>query len=223
MAPKRYTIEPKQFQFLKDELDRIEADFPGLLPSMNPDNLLHDNPLADEFDVGQDYDIQALRLYLAAVLARIEVTIEKTTASPVTESREFPFVHDHRIRVIIERDYGEIQRACIAGCWKSVIILSGGATEAILVDLLQADSRAPTASKAPKNPDVTRWDLNDLINVGVELKLVTPGVEKLSHAVREYRNLIHPGNEVRNKLTFNAEEARIAVEVVHMLHRSLSP
>jgi len=57
--------------------------------------------------------------------------------------------------------YIEIQRAFIAHCWKSVIILSGGAIEAILMDLLlQKQSAALAATKAPKGKsDISRWDL----------------------------------------------------------------
>ena len=61
-----------------------------------------------------------------------------------------------------------------------------------------------------------------MIHVGVELKLVTEGVEKLSHSVREYRNLVHPGNEIKSALSFGKEEARIAVEVLHIIHRDQS-
>ena len=111
----------------------------------------------------------------------------------------------------------------LPGAGKSVIILSGGAIEAILTDIaLQNATQAKAATSAPKESDVTRWDLADLINVAVELKLVSAGVEKLSHSVRAYRNLIHPGNEIRNKLTFDAEEAKIALEVLHIVHRDLS-
>lgn len=93
-----------------------------------------------------------------------------------------------------------------------------------MLDLLQQNqSAAIAATKAPKNPYINRWDLKDVINVSVELKLVNSGVEKLSHSVREYRNLVHPGNEVRNRLTFDAEEAKIALEVLHMVHRDLLP
>jgi hypothetical protein len=84
------------------------------------------------------------------------------------------------------------------------------------------DLPALGSPKAPRNTDPTKWDLSDLINVAVDLKLVRTGVEKLSHSVREYRNLVHPGNELRNKLTFDAEEARIAIEVLDMVHRELS-
>lgn len=125
---------------------------------------------------------------------------------------------------IIERDYLEIQRAFVAKCWKSVIILSGGAIEAILTDVLMANERsAKSASKAPNKPDIRKWDLADLINVSVELEFVEVGVDKLSHSVREYRNLIHPGNELRSQLTFDEEEAKISLEVFHMIHRDLSP
>lgn len=61
----------------------------------------------------------------------------------------------------------------------------------------------------------------DLINVAVELKLVSAGVEKLSHPIREFRNLIHPGNEIRNDLQFGQEEARIALEGINIVHRNL--
>jgi hypothetical protein len=132
-------------------------------------------------------------------------------------------VKDPKLRKILERDYQEIQRAYNAKCWKSVIIVSGGAIEAILTDLLlQHESRAKSATKAPKLQDLTRWDLSDLINVSVELGLASQATEKLSHSVREYRNLVHPGNEIRNKLTFDAEEAKIALEVLHIVHRELS-
>jgi hypothetical protein len=39
--------------------------------------------------------------------------------------------------------------------------------------------------------------------------------------VREYRNLIHPGNELRSKLTVGAEEARIAIEILNLIDREL--
>jgi hypothetical protein len=153
----------------------------------------------------------------------LQISIEETAETPVTERREFQFVRRPEIRAILERDFSEAQRAYISECWKSVIVLSGGMIEAVLADLLLHNQGvAISASKAPKNPDITRWDLADLINVAVELKLVSPGVEKLSHPIREYRNLIHPGHEVRSGLHFGAEEARIALEVLNIVYRSLA-
>jgi len=102
-------------------------------------------------------------------------------------------------------------------------VLSGGAIEAMLLDRLQRDpTPAKSAKGAPNKSDLTKWDLSELINVCVELNSISQGAEKLSHPIREYRNLIHPGNEIRNKLIFAAEEAKIALEVLHIIHRDLS-
>ena len=61
-----------------------------------------------------------------------------------------------------------------------------------------------------------------LILVSVDLKLVQPGLDKFSHSVREYRDLVHPAVEVRSSLQVNREEATIAIEILNMLHRELS-
>ena len=170
-----------------------------------------------------NYYADAISGYLSSALARLAIEMDVEDSTPVTESRDFSFVNDADLRRILERDDQEIQRAFISGCWKSVIILSGGAIEAILVDILSSNAPAArSATKAPKKADIRAWDLADLINVAVELDLLTAGVEKLSHSLREYRNLVHPGNEIRNKLLVEREEAKIALEVLNMVHRELS-
>jgi hypothetical protein len=149
--------------------------------------------------------------------------LNNQTTPPVTERRQFGFVTDLSLRSIIERDYSEIQRAYIGQCWKSVLILCGGTIEAILTDLLKSDeANARSTKSSPKEPDIMKWDFSQLIEVAVELKLVSSSVQKLSHSLREYRNLVHPGNELRNKLRFDSEEAKIAIEVLNIVHRDLS-
>lgn len=205
---------------LEVELQRLQNEFPELIPPFNKeDYFMH---LAANTD-RRIYDLTGIRSYVAIALGRLQIAIEQPTGMPVTEERQFAFVSDSALRTIIERDYVEIQKAYISECWKSVIILCGGAIEAILTDLLiQNETVAKAAKSAPKNSDITRWDLSNLIDVAVELLLVSAGIEKLSHSLREYRNLVHPGNELRNKLRFDAEEAKIAVEVLNIVHRDLS-
>jgi len=205
-------------QVLINEIERINADFPGFVPPFDVRQFYRCK------SAGRDWFVlSGIRTYVSAVLGRLEVTTEVSEDTTITQIREFAFVKDTELRNILVRDYRELQRAYIAKCWKSALTLSGGAIEAMLVDRLQCDlNRALAASKAPKKADITKWDLSDLINVAVELKYVSPAVEKLSQAVREYRNLVHPGNEIRNKLIFEAEEAKIALEVVHIVYRELA-
>lgn len=198
------------------ELDLLHKDFPNMVP-IN---------LGFEFDEKKKdtkLDYIALRGYLAMAIGRLEVEINQLPNIPITEKRQFNFVNNANMKDIIERDYEEIQKAFISNCWKSVIILCGGTIEAILTDLLLANkTRAIAADSAPKQSDITRWDFSKLIDVSVELKLVSSGMQKLSHPIREYRNLVHPSNEIRKQLSFNAEEAKIAIEVLHILHRDLT-
>ena len=200
---------------IADEFQSIETNFPKLLPPFSKDSFHMTN---------NTYSTPALISYLGMSIGRLEVSIDTQENTPVTETRDFSYVHNPDLRKVLERDYTEIQRAYLTQCWKSVIILSGSAIEAILLDCLQHDSgRAKSASKAPNKSDLSRWDLSELIDVCVELNHVSSGVEKLSHSVREYRNLVHPGNETRNKLAFGQEESRIALEVLNIVHRDLNP
>jgi len=213
-------IRDSQFRVVENELANVEKDFPEILSKFTPSEFYSHNVKGKVY-----YNITGLRLFLASLVEKLKDKIESPQNIPVTETRDFSFMKDTELRMIIERDYSEIRRAYSSQCWKSVIILSGSTIEAILVDLLLIHkTKAIAAVKAPNNnkSDITKWDLVSLIEVSVELGLVSSGVEKLSHSVREYRNLIHPGNEVRNKLTFGSEEAKIALEVLHIVHRDLS-
>lgn len=131
------------------------------------------------------------------------------------------------LRSILERDYDEIQKAFVTGCWKSVIILAGGAIETLLLDrLLQNEARAKSSAKAPKDkagqvPEIKDWGFVYLILVAVDLSLINPDVDKHSHSLREYRDLVHPTVEIRTKLRVDAEEAKIALEVLNIVHRDL--
>lgn len=211
-------IMDKSILPLEHELQQINAEFPSLVPAFNKHNYYYDTRSG-----GVLYNLTAIRSYVAILISRLQTSIEQPSDIPVTENRQFPFISAPDLRAIIERDYSEIQRAYVSSCWKSVIILCGGAIEAILTDLLKLnESAAKSAESAPNKSDITRWDLSELISVAVKLKLVTAGIEKFSPSLREYRNLVHPGNEMRNRLYFSAEEARIAVEILHILHRDLS-
>jgi hypothetical protein len=212
----KVTITETPFaEVLSAELTRIKQEFPSLLPPLDLRSHLSSN--------GRYYQTQGLRSVLAIALSRLKVAIEATDNTPVTSRKDFPFVKDPAIRSIVERDFLEIQRAYVSGCWKSVIILAGGVIEAILLDQLQQHvSPAMKSQKAPKGKEISDWGFVHLILVSVDLKLVQPGLDKLSHSIREYRDLVHPAVEVRSSLQVNREEATIAIEILIMLHRELS-
>lgn len=212
---KSNVVRREVVDLIQDELNRLNTAVPGLIPPTNLDRHRCSNQ--------EVYYSTGISAVLSLVLSRIKVELETADAAPVTKTKEFSFVQDEQIREILERDYIELQKTLITGCHKSAVILAGSLIEAILVDLLLANADSARASaKAPKSSDITRWDLAPLIDVAIDTRLVERGVDLLSHSVREYRNLVHPGNEIRNKLTFGQEEAQIAFNVINILHRDLS-
>jgi hypothetical protein len=213
-------VQGGMFQLFFQEIQRIKAAFPSLLPACDQNTFyLRAGSAGNTL-----FSVVAITSYIETAIGRLRALIETESESiPLTERREFRFISDGKLRSILERDYGEMQRAFMAQCWKAVIILSGGGIEAILTDVLGEDIAATRAAKnAPNEADIRKWDLSHLIAVAVELRKVSGALEKLSSPVREYRNLVHPGVELRTGLTFGAEEARIALEVFHILHRDLS-
>ena len=136
-------------------------------------------------------------------------------------AEDFLFIKDEKLKEIIRRDYSEIVKNFATECYKSVIILCGGIIEALLLYKLRENEQvAKKSNKAPKEDDIEKWDLNHLIEVATDIKIIKePAINKLSHSVRDYRNLIHPGKELKSGLKVKPEEAKIAFEVLNILIR----
>jgi len=217
-------VAQADIQGLVTEIERLHQDFPGAFPPFNPTVYSSTvKRLLRKPKTTRCFKVYELLSHAGSLVYRIKAYLDDGASQPVTQARLFPFIRDAEVRRIVERDYSEIERAFVAQCWKSVIVLSGSAIEATLVDLLlQNQQGAKAASQAPNEADLLKWDLGQLIDVAVELQLVGPGVARLSHPVRQYRNLVHPGNEIRTKMQFGRGEARIAIEVLNMLHRDIS-
>lgn len=211
-------VSDRSLASLFDELDAAATALPDIVPTLDRRRYLSHGHGTESY-----YNTNGLMAFVGNAVARLKSACDTTPSAPVTQSRAFAYVTDAALRELLQRDYQEIQRAFVSNCHKSVIILCGGAIEAILLSALSADSaRALSSASAPAERDLTRWDLSTLIAVASDITLITPGVQKLSDPVREYRNLVHPGYELRKRLAFGQEEARIAIEVLHIVDRDLS-
>jgi len=137
---------------------------------------------------------------------------------------DFSFLKASALREIAERDWEECQCAFDAKCWKSVLILAGGIVETVLLAILRRRKSRALKTKAASGggSDLTRWTLDRIIKVAAELKLVPPAVETLPNPLRQYRNLAHPGNEVREKLEFGEPDAATAFNAVRSILIRLS-
>lgn len=171
--------------------------------------------------------VRLVKPLMSSFITRLEQEYNfnlQNSGTPVIQPKSFHFISSDELRTILERDYLEIQRNIISANWKSAIILSGGAIETILLDVAQKNTTIVSGSKkvpaGKSNP--TDWVLNDLIEICLDVQIVSPELGKLSHGVRQYRNLVHPAVELRQKMKVEPEEAKIAVEILNILIRELS-
>lgn len=208
-------IEAPMFRQVMDEITAARQAMPDL-PTLGN--------VEDRGGSGHVYYwIDPILAYLSRIIARLEdAQLEQATPETMPR-RDFTFVKDESLRAVLQSDYREMENDVVVRSWKSVIILCGALIEGMLTDALGDDpDRARETEGASKKADLLEWDLNNLILVAVNLGVVTAGVEKLSHSLREYRNLIHPGNQVRRKLTFDENEASIARSIFSMVYRDLA-
>ena len=142
-------------------------------------------------------------------------------------TKDLSFIHDPQLRVILERDLQELAELNPDVQPKCVTVLCGGVSEGILLDALTVNLEAALATKAAKGRkrELTDWGwtLGVFIKVASEMDLVTPGTIKLlGDVVKDFRNLIHPGVEIREGYNIRPSEAKGALALLEGLIADLS-
>jgi hypothetical protein len=98
----------------------------------------------------------------------------------------------------IKARFDEIERCINSNSPLAVIFLAGSALEGVLLGIaLKNPASFNKASAAPKEKDgkvrvLHAWTLSNLIDVANELGVLKEDVKKFSHALRDFRNYIHP-------------------------------
>ena len=122
----------------------------------------------------------------------------------------FDFITDDDFRSVLENDYQEMQRCFKSEAWKAVHVLAGSIIEAILIDSLVSEGHM-------KKEEALKADLGTIIGAAEKKKIISSKVSHLSSVLKEYRNLIHPGNSVRNKESPDDNGSRIALSLIDMI------
>lgn len=101
----------------------------------------------------------------------------------------------------------------------AAILLAGSTLEGLLLDTALKNpkdfNQSISAGKADgKVAQFHEWSLNDLINVAHETGLIGLDVKKYSHALRDFRNYIHPFQQASCNFAPDAYTARISWQVL---------
>ncbi|MFN0007021.1 MAG: hypothetical protein ACKVXR_03860 [Planctomycetota bacterium] len=134
---------------------------------------------------------------------------------------QFGFVRDPALRRQLWSDWQEVQRVLKVKAWKACTVLCGSVIEGILYDALYAVS-ATYERDAPELKQPKRARLSDLVEEAKKRGILRGANSHLSHAIREFRNLIHPERQLDLGLAVSEEQAQIAVSSVRILIREQS-
>lgn len=100
---------------------------------------------------------------------------------------------------ILADRWDQAQKCVNAEAYLAATIIMGSMLEGMLLAVLQKFPKegntckaAPMDSKTGKIKYFADWSLSDMINVAHEANWIDLDVKKFSHALREFRNLIHP-------------------------------
>jgi len=116
-------------------------------------------------------------------------------------------VSNKQLRQILRRDISELNAARSQGYDKSpktCMVLSGAIVEALLLSALKGRKKASlkiASSLASKPPsDLEKWDLYEMVQVATRLSptLLPVDAETGADQLRKWRNLVHPGRELRD-------------------------
>jgi len=141
-------------------------------------------------------------------------------------SKEFEEISLEKIRLdgivtdVLNSRLEEIKKCLSVGAPLSVIFLCGSTLEGILLGIaIKFPKQFNQAKYSPKSNNnkvkqFHEWTLNDFINVAYELGLLREDVKKYSHSLREFRNYIHPYQQVSSKFEPDEHTAKISWQVL---------
>lgn len=127
---------------------------------------------------------------------------------------------DELLKPILEARMTEMKSCFKAKAYLSVIILAGSMLEGILLSLANQKPRAFNQSiVAPKNKEgkvkiFHEWSLNDFICVAHEIGILKKDVAKFSHVLRDFRNYIHPYQQMSERFFPDENTAKICMQVM---------
>jgi hypothetical protein len=149
-------------------------------------------------------------------------------------SREFRNVSidklglDAAISGILMQRLDEIRKCLTARASLAVIFLCGSTLEGILLGI--ASAKAKEFNQSPVSPkdkqgkvkQFHEWTLYEFINVARDLSLLGEDVKKFSHALRDFRNYIHPYQQMSSKFDPDEHTAKICWQVLQAAITQLS-
>lgn len=122
---------------------------------------------------------------------------------------------DSQIIQIVENRFAEIKQCIKNNANLATVILIGSTLEGILLGVATNNIRTfNTAKCSPKDKNlkvlhITKWTFSNLIDVANELQIIGNDVKQFSHALRDFRNYVHPFHQL--SCNFNPDKNTVKI------------
>jgi hypothetical protein len=145
--------------------------------------------------------------------------------APHPKTPDLPFLNDTALTASLRTDLDQANRAFENGHWKSATVMAGAVLEALLLWMLRPpwSSRVGEVVKRHQisnSPD--NWKLSQYISVAGDTKMIDDETRKQCEQCKDFRNLIHPGREIRLKRKVTRAHALGALAAVEFVIDRLS-
>ena len=163
------------------------------------------------------------------IVARLMGTKKKAKSTNSADSflhQEFSLPNVRNLPVeqtvvpVIESRLDEARKALAAGAHLCVVVLCGSILEGVLLGNAQKEPALFNKSQAsPKYEDgkvrqFHEWTLAQLIDVATDVGVLKPDVQKFSHGLRDFRNYIHPYQQMISGFSPDEHTARVCFQVL---------
>lgn len=132
-------------------------------------------------------------------------------------------IRDRKIKNIFIRDYNELVFSYLSKQSKSVVLLSGTLMELLLLYVL-GHNKIKTYKVGSKqdNKKIEEMNISEMLDVCEKEKILHSTPEKFIDGMKQFRNFIHPGKELREKvLEIDKTTVDLAIIIINWLILSI--
>ena len=132
-------------------------------------------------------------------------------------------IKDNKIKDIFIRDYNELVYNYLSNQSKTVVLMSGTIIESLLLYILEFNNIAKyNVGTKGRNKKVEEMDISEMLEVCTKEKLIHNAPQKFIDGMRNFRNFIHPGKELREKnLDIDKQTVDLSMSMVRWLIMTL--
>ena len=163
------------------------------------------------------------REIVARLLGKSPATHSLTAEGFLNKEFEIPNIQklpvEYAVSEVIKSRLKEAQLCLSAGAYLSVIFQCGSILEAVLLGAAQTEPEKFNRSRSsPKRNNKTKpfpeWKLSEFINVAHDVGLLKPDVQKFSLGLKDFRNYIHPYQQMISGFAPDEHTAKVCFQVL---------